>query len=61
MIWGSGIALASILQAMGVFTEPYLFVLFLVPPVAIVASSCPTQSWTMWALELCKTGAKDLH
>lgn len=58
MIWGSGIALASILQAMGVFTEPYLFVLFLVPPVAIVASSCPTQSWTMWALSYAKLEPK---
>ena len=58
MIWGSGIALASILQAMGVFTEPYLFMLFLVPPVAIVASSCPTQSWTMWALSYAKLEPK---
>ena len=59
MIWGSGIALASILQAMGVFTEPYLFMLFLVPPVAIVASACPTQSWTMWALSYAKLEPKD--
>lgn len=58
MIWGSGIALASILQAMGVFTEPYLFMLFLVPPVAVVASSCPTQSWTMWALSYTKLEPK---
>lgn len=58
MIWGSGIALASILQAMGVFTEPYLFMLFLVLPVAIVASSCPTQSWTMWALSYAKLEPK---
>lgn len=58
MIWGSGIALASILQAMGIFTEPYLFMLFLVPPVAIVASSCPTQSWTMWALSYSKLDPK---
>lgn len=59
MIWGSGIALASILQAMGVFTEPYLFMLFLVPPVAIVASACPTQSWTMWALSYAKLEPKN--
>lgn len=58
MIWGSGIALASILQAMGIFTEPYLFILFLVPPVAIVASACPTQSWTMWALSYAKLEPK---
>lgn len=59
MIWGSGIALASILQAMGVFTEGYLFMLFLVPPVAIVASACPTQSWTMWALSYAKLEPKN--
>lgn len=58
MIWGSGIALASILQAMGIFTESYLFMLFLVPPVAIVASACPTQSWTMWALSYAKLEPK---
>lgn len=58
MIWGSGIALASILQAMGVFSEAYLFMLFLVPPVAIVASACPTQSWTMWAISYAKLEPK---
>lgn len=58
MIWGSGIALVSILQAMGIFTEPFLFALFLIPPVAIVAGSCPTQSWTMWALSYAKVEPK---
>lgn len=58
MIWGSGIALASILQAMGIFTEAYLFMLFLIPPVSIVASACPTQSWTMWALSYAKLEPK---
>lgn len=58
MIWGSGIALASILQAMGTFSEDYLFMLFLVPPVSIVASACPTQSWTMWALSYAKLEPK---
>lgn len=54
MIWGSGIALFSILQSMGIFSMPFLFALFLVAPVAIVASSCPTQSWGMWALSYSK-------
>lgn len=58
MIWGSGIALCSILQAMGIFTEPFLFALFLIPPVAIVASACPTQSWTMWAISYAKLEPK---
>lgn len=54
MIWGSGIALVSIFQAMGIFSEHFLFALFLIPPVAIVASSCPTQSWSMWGLSYAK-------
>ncbi len=58
MIWGSGIALLSIFQAMGVFSEPFLFALFLIPPVAIVASACPTQSWTMWGLSYAKLEPK---
>ena len=58
MIWGSGIALVSILQAMNVFSENYLFALFLIPPVAIVASACPTQSWTMWGLSYSKLEPK---
>lgn len=57
MIWGSGIALVSVLNA--VFTGgdaaltgtfPLLLVLFYIQPVAVVAQSCPTQSWSLWAL-----------
>lgn len=58
MIWGSGIALVSILQAMGIFSEMFLFALFLIPPVAIVAGACPTQSWTMWGLSYAKLEPK---
>lgn len=58
MIWGSGIALATILQSMGTFNEMFLFALFLIPPVAIVASSCPTQSWGMWGLSYAKVEPK---
>ncbi|GFH41932.1 citrate transporter [Lactococcus hodotermopsidis] len=59
MIWGSGIALATILQAMGTFDESFLFIIFMIPPVSIVASSCPTQSWTMWALNFTKVDTKE--
>lgn len=57
MIWGSGIALASVVSAVltagdasltGTF--PLLLVLFYVQPVGMVANSCPTQSWNLWAL-----------
>ena len=59
MIWGSGIALFSILQSMGTFSIQFLFALFVVAPVAIVASSCPTQSWGMWALSYAKLEPKE--
>lgn len=54
MIWGSGIALASVLSAVIPATSPLLLVLFYVQPVAITADSCPTQSWGMWALSYAK-------
>lgn len=59
MVFGSGIALVSILQSMGTFDEKFLFILFMIPPVSIVASSCPTQSWTMWALNFVKVDTKE--
>ena len=54
MIFGAGAALLSILQSMNVFSTPFLFALFVIAPVAIVASSCPTQSWGMWGLSYSK-------
>lgn len=58
MVFGSGAATLAILQATGFFTDPFLFILFLVPPVAIVANSCPTQSWSMWGISYAKMEAK---
>lgn len=66
MIWGSGIALASVINAVltggnpeltGTF--PLLLVLFYVQPVGLVANSCPTQSWNMWALSYSKFEANE--
>ncbi len=54
MIWGSGIALASVLFPIIGSSTPLLLVLFYVQPVAIVAQACPTQSWGMWALSYSK-------
>jgi len=56
MVFGSGGATIAILQAI----EPYhshpwiLLSLFIVFPVAIVANTCPTQSWGMWGLSYAK-------
>lgn len=54
MIWGSGIALASVLAPLIGTATPLLLVLFYVQPVGIVAQSCPTQSWGMWSLSYAK-------
>lgn len=54
MIWGSGIALASVLFPIIGPASPLLLVLFYVQPVGITAQSCPTQSWGMWALSYSK-------
>lgn len=58
MVFGSGAATLAILQSMGVFSDALLFGLFLIPPVAIVANTCPTQSWGMWALSYAKLEPK---
>lgn len=58
MVFGSGAATLAILQATGFFPEAFLFILFLVPPVAIVANSCPTQSWSMWGISYAKMEPK---
>lgn len=57
MIWGSGIALATVVNAVLTGGNPeltgtfaLLLVLFYVQPVGITASTGPTQSWNMWAL-----------
>jgi len=54
MIYGSGAATVAVLQALGIFSDWFLFGLFLIPPVAIVANTCPTQSWGMWGLSYAK-------
>lgn len=59
MVFGSGAATLAILQSMGIFSDALLFGLFLVPPIAMVANTCPTQSWGMWALSYAKLEPKE--
>ena len=54
MIFGSGAATVAILQSTGMFSNWEMFALFLIMPVAIVANTCPTQSWGMWGLSYAK-------
>lgn len=68
MVWGSGIAVATLLgtfvatttNAAGVVVPvtPILLVLFYVQPITITAEVCPTQSWGMWALSYAKLEPK---
>lgn len=59
MVFGSGAATLAILQSLNIFTPRFLFGLFLIPPVAMVANTCPTQSWGMWAISYSKETPKD--
>ena len=64
MVWGSGIAVASVLSSViGVgaiaadptyVLTPALLLLFYCQPVGMVAECCPTQSWGMWSLSYAK-------
>ena len=54
MIFGSGAATVAILTSMGTFTNWQMFAMFLIIPVAIVANTCPTQSWGMWGISYAK-------
>lgn len=58
-IFGAGSATVGILQAMGVFPVSLLFPLIYIPTIAMNLSTCPTQSWNLWALNYSKVGAKE--
>ncbi|WP_265458027.1 gluconate:proton symporter [Enterococcus sp. HY326] len=58
-IFGAGSATVGILQAMGVFPVSLLFPLMYIPTIAMNLSTCPTQSWNLWALNYSKVGAKE--
>jgi len=56
MVFGSGGATIAILQTVDPYSShPWILLsLFIVFPVAIVANTCPTQSWGMWGLSYAK-------
>lgn len=57
-IFGAGSATVGILQAMGV-PVTLLFPLIYVPTISMNLSTCPTQSWNLWALNYSKVGVKE--
>lgn len=59
MVFGSGGATLAILLSLNLFTPKFLFALMMIPPVAMVANTCPTQSWSMWAINYSKMSPQE--
>lgn len=59
MVFGAGGATLAILMSLNIFTPQFLFMLIAIPPIAMVANTCPTQSWGMWAINYSKISPKD--
>lgn len=59
MVFGAGGATLAILMSLNIFTPQFLFMLIAIPPIAMVANTCPTQSWGMWAINYSKITPKD--
>ena len=59
MVFGSGGATLAILLSLNIFAPKFLFALIMIPPVAMVANTCPTQSWSMWAINYSKLPPQD--
>lgn len=58
-IFGAGSATVGVLNAIGTFSQSFLFPLMYVPTITMNLSACPTQSWNLWALNYSKVGVKD--
>jgi hypothetical protein len=58
-VFGAGSATLGILNAIGGFTPALLFPLIYIPTITMNISSCPTQSWNLWALNYSKVNVKE--
>ena len=58
-VFGAGSATLGILTAIGGFTPALLFPLIYIPTITMNISSCPTQSWNLWALNYSKVNVKE--
>ena len=58
-VFGAGAATVGILTGMGIFPVELLFPLIYIPTISMNISSCPTQSWNLWAINYSKTPTKD--
>jgi len=58
-IFGAGTATLAVLLGIGVFSPALLLPLVYVPTIAMNLSSCPTQSWNLWAINYTKASTDD--
>ena len=59
MAWGAGSATIAILTGLNLFSPQLLLPLIYVPTISMAISTCPTQSWNLWAINYTKLSIKD--
>lgn len=58
-VFGAGSATLAILNSVGSFSPAFLLPLIYIPTITMNISSCPTQSWNLWAINYSKTTTKE--
>lgn len=59
MAWGAGSATIAILLGLNLFKMQLLLPLVYIPTISMAISTCPTQSWNLWAINYTKISVKD--
>lgn len=59
MVWGAGSATIAILTGLKIFQPAMLFPLLYIPTISMAISTCPTQSWNLWAVNYTKISVKE--
>ncbi|MEQ6358318.1 citrate transporter [Thermoanaerobacter thermohydrosulfuricus] len=59
MAWGAGSATIAILTGLNLFSPQLLLPLIYVSTISMAISTCPTQSWNLWAINYTKLSIKD--
>lgn len=59
MVWGAGSATIAILTGLKIFQPELLFPLLYIPTISMAISTCPTQSWNLWAVNYTKVSVKE--
>lgn len=58
-VFGAGAAVLGILNGMGIYSATLLFPLIYIPTITMNISSCPTQSWNLWAINYTKCPTRE--